>query len=207
MTKILKLSLGSAASVVALVVASGAALASGPVVYVEPEVMVAPMPAPQYSWEGFYGGLSYSSVRGHVDASGTIASMDNDTGPGAFVGYNWQRGNVVFGGELNYTDFDTPYPGFINRQRNALELRGRVGYAANNVLFYGFVGAARSEIFGSGSWNNQSGHSYGLGVQYHITRGAFVGLEAVRREVGANIGGVQADTQIDSVAFRLGYQF
>lgn len=181
------------------------ALASGPVAP-PPQVVDYVLPSPTFDWAGAYGGLSYSSLRGESRAAVTVP-MANDTGLGAFAGYNWQNGNFVYGGELSYIAFDTPYVGPVNRQRNALELRGRLGYAVNNVLFYGYAGLARSEIFGLGAWHSESGFGYGLGVQYHVSRGMFVGLEAGRRDLSATIGGVNVDTQIDSISLRVGFQF
>lgn len=183
------------------------ALASGPVAP-PPPVVDYVMPAPAFDWAGAYGGLSYSSVSGRVTQSpGALPDLDSVNGWGAFAGYNWQRGNFVFGPELSYIDFDTGYVGFPERQRNALELRARAGYAVNNVMFYGFVGAARSELFGLGVWNSQNGVSYGLGAQFHVRSNVFVGVEAARRNMSATIGGANVENDIDTITLRIGYQF
>ncbi|WP_164736613.1 outer membrane protein [Pararhodobacter zhoushanensis] len=209
MTAIRKLILGSAASVTALGFAAGAALASGPVVYNEPEVMVAPMPAPALSWAGLYGGLSYSRVSGSAEVVGLgTDDMDSDNGFGAFVGYNWQNGGFVFGGELSYTNFDSTYPLVPGSyQRDSLELRARAGYAFNRVMVYGFVGAARSEIGAPGFDLNQTGPVYGLGVEAMVTSNMSVGLEFARRDVDADVLGTTVESELDTVSLRVGYHF
>ncbi|GAB1377991.1 outer membrane beta-barrel protein [Pararhodobacter aggregans] len=183
------------------------ALASGPVAP-PPQVVDYVMPAPAFDWAGAYGGLSYSAVTGRITQSpGGTPDMESVNGWGVFGGYNWQRGNFVFGPELAYTDFEAGYPPFINRQRNVLELRARAGYAVNNVMFYGFVGAARSELFGGGVWNSENGVSYGLGAQFHIRNNFFVGVEAARRNMSFSTGGADVENDIDTISLRFGYQF
>lgn len=201
--------LRGAASILAVScgLAAGAALASGPIAPLPPEIVYT-APAPAFDWAGFYGGLSYSAISGAVtQAPGGTPDMTDTSGAGAFVGYNWQRGNVVFGPELSYISFESGYPPFVNRQRNALELRARAGYAMDNVLFYGFVGAARSEFFGGGIWNDETGISFGLGLQAHVGRNVFVGVEAARRNMNFTTGGSQIENYIDTITLRLGYQF
>lgn len=199
----------SAVSALALagLMPASAALASGPVAPPPPEVVYT-APAPVFSWEGAYGGLSYSAISGAItQAPGGTPDMENATGFGVFAGYNWQHGHLVFGPEVSYISFEAGYPPFVNRQRNALELRARAGYAVDNVLFYGFVGAARSELFGGGVWNSENGVSFGLGVQAHVGHNVFVGLEAGRRNLSFVSGGTTIRNHIDTITLRLGYQF
>jgi outer membrane immunogenic protein len=101
---------------------------------------------------------------------------------GAQAGYNWQRGNIVFGGEADFsfsgidggrtTGFIAPPPGagiadraFIesDRLRWRATFRGRIGYAAQNLLVYATGGLAvgRHEfsqtIFNAGNFNTNAG--------------------------------------------------
>ncbi len=210
MTKMRNVLFTSALSVATLGFASGAALASGPVPYVEPQVVTVAPQVQAYSWAGFYGGLSYSRVTGGVTANtaGPLPDFVGDNGAGAFVGYNWQSGGFVFGGELSYIDFTTPLVGFpAASQQNALELRARAGYAFDRVMVYGFVGAARSRIVEGAVTLNQTGVSYGLGVQALVTRNMFVGLELARRDVEGTALGQTVSSDIDTVSLRVGFQF
>jgi outer membrane immunogenic protein len=74
---------------------------------------------------------------------------------GGFIGYNWQMNNAVFGIEagLNGTDFDGHTDcGLIGLSDCKRELdyyatvTGRVGYAVNNLMFYGFGGVAWGDV-------------------------------------------------------------
>jgi len=72
---------------------------------------------------------------------------------GGFLGYNWQSGHAVFGIEagLNGTDFDGHTKCVIDADcHRELEyygtVTGRLGYAVNNMMFYGFGGVAWGEV-------------------------------------------------------------
>jgi opacity protein-like surface antigen len=115
---------------------------------------------------------------------------------------------MVFGAELAYTSFNTPYVGFPNSlQENALELRARAGYAFDRVMVYGFVGAARSTLTDVGVEVRQTGVSYGLGMQALVTQSMFVGVELARRDVSGDALGFTVGSDIDTVSLRAGFQF
>jgi len=113
-------------------------------------------PAPMvsvYNWTGFYLGI--------VGGGAWEASSGDPKMQGGFVGgtagYNWQTGNVVFGVEADGACADvnasvtgaTVVPGFGVVTASALTktdamgtVRGRIGWAVNNVLLYGTGGYA-----------------------------------------------------------------
>jgi outer membrane immunogenic protein len=118
--------------------ASAADLAARP--YTKAPVAMASV----YNWTGFYLGIV-----------GGGAWEDSSTDPkvkGGFVGgtggYNWQTGNVVFGLEADAAWADLSASGLVggltlSNKIDALgTVRGRIGYAVNNVLFYGTGGYA-----------------------------------------------------------------
>lgn len=101
-------------------------------------------PVAVYNWTGFYLGIV-----------GGGAWEDSSTDPkvkGGFVGgtagYNWQTGNVVFGLEADGSWADvnasaTTLGVTLTNKIDALgTVRGRIGYAVNQVLFYGTGGYA-----------------------------------------------------------------
>ncbi|MFN4101703.1 MAG: outer membrane protein [Pararhodobacter sp.] len=208
MSKIRNVLLSSAMTLATFGFAS-AALASGPVTIVEQRPVTVAAPVQAYSWGGFYGGLSYSRVTGDATTNfGDAADFGSVNGAGAFAGYNWQSGNLVFGGELTYTDFSAPVIGFPGAfQENALELRARAGYAFDRAMVYGFVGAARSRISEGGDSINMNGFSYGIGAQALVTRNMFVGLELARRDLEGSDGPVTVNSDINTVSLRVGFQF
>jgi outer membrane immunogenic protein len=128
-------------------------------------------PLNMYSWAGPYLGGNIGWDWGSVD--------NNPTKPSGFVGgaqagYNWQSGPWVFGleGDIQGTGasdtfapwkFSNPWFGTV---------RGRVGYALNNVLFYGTGGLAFGEL---------TGQTFGLASESHTNAGWTLG-------VGAEVG-------------------
>jgi outer membrane immunogenic protein len=128
-------------------------------------------PLNMYSWAGPYLGGNLGWEWGSVD--------NNPTKPtgfagGAQAGYNWQNGSPwVFGIEADIqgsgaSDTFAPWK-FSNPWFGTV--RGRAGYAVNNVLFYGTAGLAFGEL---------SGQTFGLS-ENHTNVGWTVGLGA---EVG-----------------------
>jgi outer membrane immunogenic protein len=126
------------------------------------------MPAPIYSWAGFYIGLNggggsshncwdLTSVAGVPVAVGSVREGCHDaTGgmAGGQVGYRWQASNWVFGLEaqgdwanLKGSNLGSPaaFGSVLTNQTkiDAIGLfTGQVGYAWNNVLWYAKGGAA-----------------------------------------------------------------
>ncbi|WP_298243638.1 outer membrane protein [uncultured Bradyrhizobium sp.] len=113
---------------------------------------VAPM-ASVYNWTGFYLGI--------VGGGAWEASSGDPKMQGGFVGgtagYNWQTGNVVFGLEADGAWADVSasaagvvfvpgvggIPASVSSKTDAMgTVRGRIGWAVNNVLLYGTGGYA-----------------------------------------------------------------
>ena len=134
-----------AITLAAVTAASGAAVAAdlparGPAPYYT-------QPASYYNWSGLYAGVNAGYEWGHV----TSSSIDpSGIAGGGQVGFNWQSGQFVFGGETDIQasaadDTFAPWK-FSNPWFGTL--RGRVGYALNNILFYGTAGLAYGELAG-----------------------------------------------------------
>ena len=127
-------------------------------------------PLNAYSWAGPYlgGNLGYDW--------GTVSN--NPTRPsgisgGVQGGYNWQMGHWVFGveGDLEATGADDTFAPWKFSNPWFGTLRGRGGYAFNNVLLYGTAGLAFGEL---------KGQTFGL-AETHTTAGWTAG-------VGAEVG-------------------
>lgn len=139
----------------------------------------------------------------------TLPSMVRTGGLGAFVGYNWQRGNWVYGGELSYTNFSTGFVGFPGGpvQSDALEARARVGYAFGPMMAYGFVGAAQSNWAAGLTSLNQTGYTYGVGIERFVTQSMTVGLELASRDVRGSFIANTLGTTINTLSLRAGFHF
>ncbi len=127
----------------------------------------------EVNWGGLYAGLN-----GGYGWSGNTDYLDPTGGfGGGQVGYNFQRGNIVFGVEADfqgagisdsnsYAKSEMDYFGTV---------RGRVGYAFGRALVYGTGGFAFGDVQnsngGSHPWSaseTQTGWVAGGGVEYKL---------------------------------------
>jgi len=126
-----------------------------------------------YSWAGPYVGASLGYQWGTVSNNPT---RPNGIEGGVQGGYNWQYGQWVFGGEADLQvsgssdtvagwKFTNPWFGTV---------RGRAGYAMNNILFYATGGFAFGGLNGAGFTTSEShltgGWTAGLGTEVGITQ-------------------------------------
>lgn len=158
-----------------LTVASANA-ADAPIPYGAPPPQYAPLPyapPPQLLpclWLGAYvganAGFQWASNIGGVSQSGFTGGIQG--------GYNWQSGPWVYGVEADFNlssvggtfaDYQFSNPWFGT-------LRGRAGYAINNVLFYGTAGLATGiSSVTRGGLSDSSAHlgwAIGAGVEFGL---------------------------------------
>src|SRR6478736_6191605 len=162
-----RIALGAAA----LIAASGtASVEAADLYYGSRAPYTVNQPLDIYSWAGPYLGGNLGWAWGSVDNSVTRPS--GFVG-GAQAGYNFfQTGPWVFGveGDLQATGasdtfapwkFSNPWFGTV---------RGRAGYAFNNILFYGTAGLAfgelRGETFGLSESHATVGWTAGVGAEF-----------------------------------------
>lgn len=194
------------------------ALAGGPVaVASDPVPGVMANPTPVTDWSGPYVGLSYGRFSGDFSTPtglGTaLFDYESSTAVGAFVGYNFQRGQMVYGAELGYSkpsmlilaDGDDVLDSLI-------DLRGRVGYSVGKALIYGALGYSRADLTINGTDNpTVSGTSLGVGVDLKVSQKLFVGLDYTSRNLSGtneNPGNTfDMDTTVKSVGLRVGLSF
>jgi len=128
----------------------------------------APMTSPssQANWTGIYAGVNGGYGSAHVSTTDIITNnglgadgvypnsgnLDGVLG-GATIGANYQSGHVVFGAEGDWDRTNQTLAKSVSctggcvatghsKIRWLATLRGRIGYAINNVLLYGTGGAA-----------------------------------------------------------------
>ena len=180
----------------------------------QPQIRSLPPPASTSTdWSGSYCGLSYSSGGGTESSAyyGTYDYVD-DTAIGGFCGNNWQRNNLVYGGELNVTAgslvLDDGWGGELGTRT---ELRARVGYAMGDALVYGFLGYGTSEITWVGGTPpfgyDVAGGTYGMGVDYMVTDSMFAGFEVSNLELTGTKGGGEHTHDINVISLRIGWKF
>jgi outer membrane immunogenic protein len=160
-----------AGTLTAVCIAAGAAVAAdlpgGPTPYYS-----APAPSGLYNWSGPYAGLNVGYEWGRI--TNTAGSPSGLAGGGQ-VGYNWQSGQFVFGGETDLqisgaNDTFAPYE-FSNPWFGTL--RGRAGVAFNNVLLYATLGLAYGDVKGQFAGLDETktevGWTGGIGAEYGFT--------------------------------------
>ena len=125
-------------------------------------------PLNAYSWAGPYIGGNLGYAWGSVD--------NNPTKPSGFAGgvqagYNFQTGPWVFGieGDIQASGAEQTFAPWKFSNPWFGTLRGRAGYALNNVLFYGTGGLAfgelRANTFGLSESHTNAGWTLGVGAE------------------------------------------
>ena len=130
-------------------------------------------PLNAFSWAGPYLGGNLGYAWGTVD--------NNWAKPTGFVGggqagYNWQQGPWVFGleGDIQATGADDTFAPWKFSNPWFGTVRGRGGYAFNNILVYGTVGLAfgelRANTFGLTESHTNVGWTAGIGAEVGLTQ-------------------------------------
>ena len=184
-------------------------------------------------FDGFYVtlGLGASFGDGETDfpvlSGGTrIASFDPGTGSalGLSGGYNWRNGNIVYGADFQYLNFNnlTATEDPVNETREVLgvvDLRGRVGYATGDLLLYGALGWSWSRLhihpglaYGDQGRDNSAdlnGVSIGVGAEYNFTERFFGAAEYTYRNLSGEFEETTTSNEIDvsTAVVRVGFRF
>lgn len=206
----LKLSLAAAL----LLTSAGAVFADGPAAPAPDPVVI----APAVSWAGFYAGLSAGrSVSGSWAFANNGVEFNsgefvNGNVNGLFVGYNWQRGNLVYGAELAYSEADVAVVGWpASKFDTFTDIKGRVGYAAGKAMVYGTAGYMVGDFQDGAVINfDLTGMTFGVGVEYKVSSRFVVGLEYLNRQMEGTDPTrplITMDTDLSTVSLRAALTF
>jgi len=180
---------------------------------------------------GLNGGGAWDNSTGHLDtfssdfvgpvAAGVVPTNLGAKHEGGFgggqVGYNWQRDRWVFGLETDFQGADIGrtntifFPGdglfvpTVTTARDHIDwfgtVRGRIGWAANNVLLYGTGGFAYGDVnssvrvlgtppttgnFAGNVTDTRFGWAAGAGVEWGITPNWTVKGEYLHIDLGSS---------------------
>lgn len=176
------------------------------------QAIIEPAPAPVMTpapvirtadWTGFYAGaqLGWGSLETDPDL---FNDEDVDGGlAGLHLGYLYDLGNFVVGGEIDndWTDITTPIGIDLDR---VARVKLRAGYDAGNFMPYLTAGGARAYYTGGGE-EEADGGFFGGGVEYKVTPNVRVGGELLqhRFEDFEDVTDLDATT----VAARVSFQF
>jgi outer membrane immunogenic protein len=203
-----------AVAAMGMTVVSGAAVAAdlpptGPTPY-----YTAPAPAGLYNWAGAYAGLNVGYQWGKVsnsnaEPSGLLGGLQG--------GYNWQRNQLVFGieGDLQVTGAEDTFAAYKFSNPWFGTLRGRIGYAMNNILFYGTGGLAFGDLTGEAGGIDETktevGWTAGLGMEVGFTPNWSAKVEYLYMDLGsqafAATGGLDNGFQTNILRFGINYRF
>jgi len=196
----------SVAAVTGAGTAGAADLPRGPAPYYQPAPLV-------YNWNGFYAGLNIGYEWGNVTNSGFNPS---GVAGGGQLGYNWQIGQFVLGGETDIQasaadDTFAPYK-FSNPWFGTL--RGRAGFAINNVLLYATAGLAygglKAELGNLTESKTLVGWTGGVGLEYGFAQNWSAKVEYLYMDLGSRaytITGVDNGLQASYLRFGVNYHF
>lgn len=155
-------------------------------------------PARAGDWTGPYVGLGI----GNTDVNGPGAADGNDVSYGIHMGYDYDFGDFVLGGELEYDRADVSVAGGLGRLDNIGRLKLRAGYDFGPVLGYAIVGGARANT----SVGNDTGLVYGLGLAYAINDQFTLSGEYLRHDFN-NFNNTGADATADVFNLRASLRF
>jgi outer membrane immunogenic protein len=130
-------------------------------------------PLNAYSWAGPYIGGNLGYAWGSVDNNPTKPS---GVSGGIQGGYNWQSGPFVFGleGDIQITGADDTFAPWKFSNPWFGTVRGRAGYAFNNIYLYGTGGLAfgelRAETFGLSESHTNAGWTVGVGAEFGLVQ-------------------------------------
>ena len=195
----MKLMFKTAATSVAVMSLMGTAAFAGNLSDPVVETVAAPVfePAPVEGWTGFYGGLNL----GYADIDGTGAADGDDGTYGVHMGYDYDFGRYVLGGELEYDKTDIDLNGAATADSVA-RVKVRGGYDLGRTLVYATAGMAKLDT----NIGNDTGGFAGIGVAYKVTDSFTVGGELLEHRFD-DIGGSGVDADATTFNLRGSFRF
>ncbi len=166
-----------------------------------------------FNWAGPYAGLNFGYEWDKVTNS---AGNPSGVAGGGQVGYNWQNNQFVFGVEtdIQFTNADDTFAPWKFSNPWFGTLRGRAGYAFNNILLYGTLGLAygdlRGELFGLSETKTLVGWTGGVGGEVGFAQNWSAKVEYLYMDLGSraySITGVNNGLQSNLLRFGINYHF
>lgn len=184
----------------------------------------APAPEPYIqsvaaSWRGFYAGINGGWSWGNSDWTVATPGHDIDGGVlGLHAGYNFQWNSMVYGieADIGFADIDGASPcgaSICTTDVDTLgSVRGRLGYAWDNMQIYGTGGLALASADVSAPAFTDSatltGGVIGGGAEYRFTDNLSARAEALYYMFAdENVGGGLDNLDVDTTTVRAGVSY
>lgn len=182
-------------------------------------LMTAGVPA---AADGLYAGLSAGIFSGETPTAGAASDIDDyelsGAGLGGFVGYTSTMANgLTLGLEVAATGpvdgdpdensgYDYAYD--INWLVDAKVSVGTT--VANNISVYGFAGMSFANTNHYYREYSTGGYNYGIGANYDMNNGMFVGVEVIQRDLdgyGDELADDSGRAVSQAISLRAGFKF
>jgi outer membrane immunogenic protein len=193
---------------------AGASFAGGPdAPQIEPTVAASTSSS---NWTGFYAGGQIAYLNGDLGNSPGDLLEFSGTAYGLHAGYNYDLGQFVVGGELEYDagDVRVDVLGGVDTGINIdsiLRLKARGGYDLGRTLVYGTVGFAQARTSVDTGLEpppgKADGYFGGVGVAFMPSDHFIVGGEILRHEFDGFENDPTTDPSATTVSLRLSYKF
>ena len=199
---------------------AGSAVAGGlgsPTMEPRPAVMYSAPAMEQTNWTGFYAGVQLGAGSTQFSFNGVDGFKSDTRHVGLHVGYLYDLGSFVLGGEL-----DKDWQGYNDDADDdtvhLLRLKARIGYDAGNFMPYltGGVVRLKDKVTDSGFTDEdliENGTFLGIGAEYKLSDRFRVGGEYLQHNFediasGADQLGVDGlDVEANTLSLRVSYSF
>lgn len=166
----------------------------------EPVITTAPtVVATGADWTGGYVGASVGYGVGGDD----VDDVDGEL-YGVFGGYDYDFGDYVIGGELEY--LGSGMSDGTDELDDSTRLKLRAGYDAGQFLIYGVLGANYANANIGGTDYSDTGVIYGLGMDYAINDQWGAGVELLQSDFN-DFDGSGSDVSSTSLNARVSMRF
>lgn len=175
-------------------------------------IALAPAMAQAQDWTGAYGGLTF----GGADIDATVKATDPDlelegdgSSLGIFAGYNYQMGNIVYGGEFDLDGTEYEVADGLVKVDSTVRLKARVGTPVGNGLVYGVVGAvgatSNSVVAPLGDFRIKDGLGglIGAGYDMKLSENLLIGSELLFH----NFEDDDLEVDVTTLRLRVGFSF
>ena len=159
--------------------------------------LMAPGLAQAGDWTGAYAGVQL----GYGDYSANPGASDSGALYGVQLGYDYDMGNWVIGGRLDYTGTNIVIA--TTSFDSVARLGLRAGYDMGQGLAYGIAGATRATTSNAG---NDTGWFAGLGYEHMVRDQISVNAELLYHR-HANFGITTSDVEATVLTIGLNYRF
>lgn len=159
----------------------------------------APLAPSTPDWTGFYGGVQI----GYANVDTNIGGDDDAFIGGLTAGYDFDLGQWVVGGSLDYDFTDADVAGGVAELENIFRAKVRGGYKIGQGLLYATGGYANADTDNLGS---DDGYFIGGGYEYLVNEAFSIGGEILYHEFD-NFNSTGADVDATTVQIRATYRF